>query len=164
MANNQELVNFKVKARNEREQTYLDSLRTTQEQPRRAENILVGYHGEFDFRLGIDGIREFFRKKRIYIDGGKRKLELENLDPGEFIALVNRDQTGVKLVGRSNIVVYQKTPKGQKLHPGAIILIPRYFNGKEIDLSKAQEQAIREDFSKYLSRHKKTKEAETDLH
>jgi hypothetical protein len=160
-----ELLNFKGKARNEREQAYYDSLQTTYAQPRRADNSLVGYHGEFDFRLGIDGIREFFKKKRIYIDNGKRKLELDNLEPGEFIALVNRDQTGVKLVGRSNIVVYQKTPKGQKLHPGAIVLIPRYFNGKEIDLTRAQEQAIREDFAKYLSRQsKKVKEIDPELH
>jgi hypothetical protein len=159
-----ELLNFRAKARNEREQAYFNSLQETREQSRRIENSLVGYQSDFDFRLGIDGIRDFFKKKRIYIDGGKRKLELENLEPGEFVALVNRDQTGVKVVTRTT-VTYEKAPKGQKLHPGAILLIPRHFNGKAINLPRAQEQAIRESFAKYLSRQtKQTKEVNPELH
>lgn len=149
---NFDIFNFNLKARNEREAQFLTELKEVHTGPRRGENIMVGYQGAFDFRLGIEGIRKFFKSKRIYINNGKRKLEVDTLEPGEFIALINRDQNAVKLVGRSNLVTYQRMPQGQKVHPAAIALIPRYFNGKELDLGKACEEAIRADFAKYMQK------------
>ena len=115
-----------------------------------SRNRLVGYFGNVDFRLQHDSLKKLVKGKRIYL-GVNKQLLLEDLKIGEFVAFINRDKTAVKLFGANNLLVYQKAPYGQKIHPGAIFLIPRYFSGKTIDLNRANAEAILADYAKYLN-------------
>ena len=129
------------KANSENAKQFWNNLKTVaQTKQRDVRNNILRYFTNSDLRLGHAGLQEIAQKNGI---------DSLALEAGQFVLFINRKWTGVKLLTAGNGIFYQKTPGGQTLVPSALALIPKYFNGKELDLAGAMNEAIRKDFEKY---------------
>lgn len=92
-----------------------------------------------DLRMGHKGLTDIARKL---------KLDPDNLNQGEFICFVNASKTSLKLFATSNTIAYFKNKNNRIMDPGVIRILPRFFNGTELNYSKALESMIKEKFVK----------------
>lgn len=74
-------------------------------------------------------------------------IDPAKLKPGEYLMFVNKSQTALKMYTPGNVVAHLKMPGTQKLNPRTITMLPRFFNGKEINYNGA----LREAFRKYYA-------------
>lgn len=77
----------------------------------------------------------------------KNGIDVRNLRHGEFLMFVNKQQTALKLFVMGNVVAYLKIPGSERINPKVITMIPRFFNGTEINYNKALRAAL----SKYYA-------------
>lgn len=108
-------------------------------------NRLVRYFPESDLRMGYEGLKKLAKKEG---------LDLQNLGAGEFAAFVNRDRTKVKLCTGADVLAYMRMPRGAKLDPRTIQLLPRFFNGQKINYDAAIRTVLRESFPAWFARSK----------
>ena len=103
----------------------------------KATNRVVRYFPDTHLGNGHSGLAEIARKHDINVS---------RLDFGEFVIFVNKKQTALKLFAPGNIVAYLKMPGSTRLNPKVISMIPRFFNGTEIDYNKALREVIKKEF------------------
>ena len=99
-----------------------------------------GYFANSDMRCGHDGLAKVAKK---------RKIDLSNLKSGELVVFVNTQQNKVKVFTTGYTFSYLRMPSNQKLNPGVISLIPKFFNGGKIDYTGALRQIIIKQFRRY---------------
>lgn len=112
------------------EQTFM------RKRPAKDPNRVIHYFPNTDLRCNHKGLGELARKAKIVT---------MVMGAGEFLLFVNRRQTGFKLLAPNNVLVYQKVTSG-RLHPRVFTLLPKYFNGGELDFQGATREAITRDF------------------
>lgn len=103
------------------------------------EQKIVRYFPETHLGNGHQGLMKLADKVGI---------NCKNLNKGEYVVFVNRDQTAVKLFAPGNVVAHLKMPGSQRLDPRIISLIPRFFNGSRINYDSALEEVLRKEFKK----------------
>ena len=102
-----------------------------------APNRVVRYFPDTHLGNGHEGLAEIARKHDVNVN---------RLDFGEFVIFVNKKQTALKLFAPGNIVAYLKMPGSARLNPKVIAMIPRFFNGTEIDYTRALKEVIKKEF------------------
>lgn len=100
-------------------------------------NRLVRYFPDTHLGNGHAGLAEIAKTHDINVS---------RLDFGEFVIFVNKKQTALKLYAPGNIVAYLKMPGSARINPKVIAMIPRFFNGVEIDYGRALKEVIRKEF------------------
>ena len=94
-------------------------------------NIVFGA----DLRRGHPGLSEQARKLGI---------NLQTLNPGEFVAFVNNKKSGIKFfAGGTNMLGYFKMPGSQQFNVKVLRVLPRYFSGGQLHYQAALEEIIR---------------------
>jgi len=88
----------------------------------------------------------------------ENKVNVRKLRVGEFALFINRGFTACKLVAANNIVLHYKHPKGHRLEYAALTLIPHFYNGQNIEYTKALDMVIRKNYP-YLFEHEKYEKA-----
>lgn len=79
----------------------------------------------------------------------QHKINVEKLEPGEYVLFLNNDKNKLKLYAANHIVAYLRLPDNQKLDMKTIQLIPRAFQGSgRIDYDKALKQVLEEALAK----------------
>lgn len=102
-------------------------------------NKIIRYFPDIHLGNGHDGLAHIALKN---------KVDVRKLYPGEFVIFVNKTQTGLKLFSQGNMVCYLKMPGSQRINPRVISLIPRFFNGSQINYSGALAEVINREFKK----------------
>lgn len=69
-------------------------------------------------------------------------LNVRKLRPGEYLIFMNKKQTALKMLTAGNIIAYLKMPGSTKIDPRTIALIPKFFNGTEINYSGALKKVL----------------------
>ena len=108
-------------------------------------------------------VTDFDRPKEVriihYISGvhmglshrGLGKLSakyLKNAELGDFIVFMNNARTAFKMLAPNNVLVYYRHPKDHPIDPRVIPLLPKVFNGRELDVDSAVKSVILKDFKK----------------
>ena len=57
----------------------------------------------------------------------KYEIDVRKLEPGDYVVFVNGARDRVKVYASSNVIAYQKLPRGGRLDLRAIAEIPRIF-------------------------------------
>lgn len=84
--------------------------------------------------LAHDGLSEIAKRAGIKIN---------DLEPGEYVAFVNRAKDRFKIYAAQNVIAYWRARKGDRLDLRVIREIPRVFNGSAIgDYDKALERVL----------------------
>jgi hypothetical protein len=73
------------------------------------------------------------------------KVKPDNLRAGEYIVFVNRKKSALKIFASGNVVAHFKMPGEQQMNVKVFSLIPRFFNGKELNYSGALSEVIRKE-------------------
>lgn len=73
----------------------------------------------------------------------KAGVSISKQPVGEYLIFVNKAQTALKLYARGGVIAHLKMPGTQKINPRTIRLIPRFFNGSEINYNAALNAAIK---------------------
>lgn len=73
----------------------------------------------------------------------KEKIDVKNLNVGEYVVFINRDKSAFKLYATSFTVAHLRLPKG-KIDLNTIAKIPTFFNGHEINYNKALKATLLE--------------------
>lgn len=79
----------------------------------------------------------------------KLRLDLDTLDSGEFVIFMNGKMTAFKMLAPNNVMVYYRHPKEHRIDPRVITLLPKVFDGRELDMDGALREVIQKDFAKY---------------
>jgi hypothetical protein len=96
-----------------------------------------GYFANADMRCGHDGLQKMAQT---------RNIDLENLWPGQLVVFVNTKQDRVKVFTTGHMFSYLKMPSGQRINPGVISLIPKFYSGGRIQYDKALKQVFKKQF------------------
>lgn len=97
---------------------------------------IVRYFKDTDLRQGHQGLAKIARAEDI---------DTRFLGQGEYLLFVNRAQTAFKMLAHEKILVHYRNGT-QRLHPGTFALLPRYFDGRQINYDAALSEALRRDF------------------
>ena len=76
----------------------------------------------------------------------KHKINVNKLEPGEFVIFANSDLSALKMYAAGNIIAHLRMPGSQKINPRVIAMIPRFFNGSQIEYDKALREVIQKEF------------------
>jgi len=88
-----------------------------------------------DMRNSHDGLAKLAKSLNI---------DVNKLQPGNFVAFINSKKNHLKLYASGNIIAHLKLPNG-KLNLNLLSKLPTYFNGTEIEYTKAlREQMLKE--------------------
>lgn len=101
----------------------------------------------------ISGVHMGLSFKGLRKIASKLKLNLDALDSGEFVLFMNSKRTAFKLLAPNNVMVYYRHPKEHAIDPRVISLIPKIFDGKELNMDAGLKEVIQKDFEKYGKRH-----------
>lgn len=113
---------------------------TTVEASRAPQQKLIHVFQEVSMRKGHPGLTELAMKQ---------KLDPQRLKLGEYIVFINRPLTALKLFATGNTVAHFKMPDGAgRLDMRTIAMIPRFFNGKQIDYHGAVKAIIEKTLKK----------------
>ncbi len=74
----------------------------------------------------------------------KNGIKLSSLDRGEFLLFMNKSQTAVKLYTRGNLIAHYRGD--HKIDIRTLTMLPRYFNGVDIDYRGAVKEVIEREF------------------
>lgn len=99
-------------------------------------NKLIKYVPDTDLRMGYDGLN--------------KKVPLQSLSKGEFVAFVNRKKDKLKLCTGGDVTAYLRLKNGQRIDPRVIQYLPEYFNGETIEYGAAVEKVLRKSFPKWF--------------
>lgn len=99
-------------------------------------NKLIRYVPDADLRVGYDGLSKI--------------VNLKGLNKGEFVAFVNRKLDKIKLATMGDMIAYHRLPKGQRIDPRVISILPEYFDGTKLDYNAAVEKTLRKTFPKWF--------------
>ena len=124
MRANPELVRFNQK---------LDAV----EKPTKRPNRIIRYFPNVHMGNSHHGLSEIAKE---------HKVNISKLEPGEFVIFVNNDQTALKMFAPGNIIAHLRMPGTQKINPRVIAMIPRFFNGAQIEYDKALREVIQKEF------------------
>jgi hypothetical protein len=75
-----------------------------------------------------------------------KDVDVSKLDMGEFVVFVNRKRNALKMYAPGNIVAHLKLPENTKIDMRTIALLPKHFNGGEINYSGALKEYIKKEF------------------
>lgn len=109
----------------------LDSI--DKSRPTKNHIVQHGFFADVDMRCGHYGLNLIAKKRRINLD---------KLKPGEMVVFINRYQDKAKVYTTGYSYVYMKLPNRQRINPGVIGLIPKFFNGNSIDYDSALRKVI----------------------
>jgi hypothetical protein len=101
------------------------------------QNRIVRYFSDIHMGNSHQGLREIAKKHGV---------DVNELPWGEFVIFVNARQTMLKMYSQGGMIAHLRMPDGVKIDPRTIRLLPKFFNGKEINYSKAIEKVIHKDF------------------
>lgn len=74
------------------------------------------------------------------------RINVLNLNIGEYVVFVNRNKTAMKMYAPGNVVAHMKMPKGMIIDMRIIALLPTFFNGTEINYFGALKKNITKQF------------------
>ena len=117
-------------------ENYTDKLRTSIGASTR-ENRLIRIVFNADLRNSHDGLAAVAKKLRVNVS---------ELEVGEFVVFVNSKQSALKLYAAGNTLAHFKMPKNRRMDMRVIAMIPRFFNGKELRYDDAISEMIRKKF------------------
>lgn len=107
----------------------------------KSENRIVkhGYFANSDMRCGHVGLKKIAKKRHINLD---------SLEPGQIVIFVNSKQNRMKMYTTGYSFVYTKMPNYQKINPGVIRLVPKFFsaNAMRFDYDGALERVLLREF------------------
>lgn len=126
MQTNTEVVRFKQKLE------FFDQKRLSKQMV----NRVIRYFPDTHLGNGHTGLAKIAQKNGINV---------RDLEWGEFVIFTNIKRTALKLFSQGHLVAHLKLPAG-KLDIRTISLIPRYFNGGQINYDGAIEEVIRKEF------------------
>jgi len=73
-------------------------------------------------------------------------VDVKALKVGQFCLFINPPCTACKLFAANNVILYYKHPKGHRLNPQALQMIPQFFDGQDIGYNKALAKIIKTEF------------------
>jgi len=116
---------------------YLKFEKISMANPGKNRIVSNGYFANSDMRCGHTGLAAIAKK---------RGINLDNLGVGDLVVFVNSKQDKVKVATAGYTLSYLRMPSGQRINPGVISLIPKFFNGGQINYSGALRQVIMKEF------------------
>jgi hypothetical protein len=114
--------------------------------------IVRGWLPGADLRNSHDGLKLLIKKElSINVD--------KDLKLGECVMCINTNWSAFKILFRDNILLHYKHPEGHRLNARAILSVPRFMKGTQINYEKA----LRHEIIKLRYPHKDPKEIEAEL-
>lgn len=104
-----------------------------------AEPKIVRYFPEVFMGNGHNGL------SKIAIE---HDIDISRLDAGEYVVFMNKAQTALKMFTMGRVIAHLKMPKGTRIDPRVIALLPRFFSGKSIDYNSAIKKVLEAEFRK----------------
>ncbi len=94
----------------------------------------------FDVHLGNghDGLATLAKKNDV---------DVKNLDPGEFCIFINTRRDALKMYAAGFTIAHLRLPNG-RLDLRMISMIPKFFNGSEIEYTKAMQELLTKELAK----------------
>lgn len=77
----------------------------------------------------------------------RKRLNVLNLEVGEFALFANKRLTAMKLFGANNVVIHYKAPDNRPIDPRGLRYIPRFVTETDIGYDAAILEAIRKKYS-----------------
>lgn len=84
---------------------------------------------------GHDGLKVIAKKMS--------KLDVSELQVGQFALFINKAFTACKMFGANNVLLHYKHPLNHCLDYKALRLLPEFFDGQDIGYTKALRQVIK---------------------
>lgn len=103
---------------------------------RETTNRIVRVVFNADLRSGHDGLTNMAKNF---------KINTSTLGVGEFVVFINRKKCALKMFASGNTVAHFKMPGQQQMNLKVIGLIPRFFNGRELQYDDALAEVIRKE-------------------
>lgn len=100
---------------------------------------LMHFFLDVDLRCNHIGLLDFLKKKKIKIG------------PHDFIVFMNHKRTMIKMLCKGKEVLLHYKKDGRVLDPGIIKYLPKYVDGKEMNI----EGAVKEHLEEVLARRRK---------
>lgn len=100
------------------------------------ENRVLRVVFDVNMQNGHDGLREVARKLN---------QNLDSLEVGEFVVFMNTKRTILKIFASGNTIAHFKHPLGHKIDLRLLSMIPRFFNGRELNYPKAIEEILKKE-------------------
>lgn len=112
---------------------------------KRVDRILAGpvkskiirYFSEVNMRNGHEGLAALAAQKNVHVNALAR---------GEYVVFVNKKQSSLKMFAAGNVVAHLKMPGSGRINPKTILLLPKFFNGSEIDYTGALREVLTKEF------------------
>jgi hypothetical protein len=74
------------------------------------------------------------------------KINVTDLKPGEFVLFVNSSWTAIKIFGSDHCYMHYKRPDGARLNAKAVLSLPHFVRGQNINYDKALATVIQQDY------------------
>lgn len=87
---------------------------------------------------GHDGLKETAKKVG--------KLDVSSLRVGQFALFINKAFTACKFYAANNVVLHYKHPLNHCLDYKALKLLPDFFDGQNLNYTRALKQAIKDGY------------------
>lgn len=116
----------------EKHEPYFPNLAT-----QRKENKVLQLVFNADLRGGHD---------RLAKDASKLGIEVDRIKVGDFVVFVNRKRSALKIYAAGFTIAHFRMPDGRVMDPRILRLVPKFFNGKELNYSGALEEVIKKEF------------------
>lgn len=97
---------------------------------------------DIDMWNGHDGLAKLIKQKL--------KMNVDELEPGQFVLCINKSWTALKAYGANHIILHHKVPDGKRLNPKAVMRLPRFIRGQQINYDKALTEQVH---AEYLQRY-----------
>jgi hypothetical protein len=104
---------------------------------------VIHYFPDTHLGRGHNGLRAIAKRHR---------KDISNLEDGQFALFINVARTAFKMFAAGNIIVHHKTPDNSVISPQTIRLLPKYFNGGQLDFRGALAEAVEKDFERWSKR------------
>ena len=102
-------------------------------------NTLVRVIFHADLRCGHDGLTKLAKSL---------KVNVTDLKVGEFVAFINNSKSAIKLYAAGQTIAYYRNPGKRQLNLKVLSVIPRFFNGKELQYNEALKEIITKEIKK----------------
>ena len=77
----------------------------------------------------------------------RRKVNVKNLDVGDFALFINKRLTAMKLFGANNVIVHYKAPDNRPIDPRALRYVPRFVSETDIGYDSGVLELIRKKYA-----------------
>lgn len=102
---------------------------------------IIRYFPETHMRYGHSGLTNIAKNHGVSVN---------KLQPGEYLMFVNKKQNALKMLTAGNVLCHLKMPGNERIDPRTITMLPKFFNGTEINYNAALSLAVK----KYFKRSK----------